>query len=261
MADRIQRVMRRLTTRRALVCIGHSHIEIVRAAAVSAGVPLEGLNFWHFAGGVSIHADGSVELAPEIRARLVAPLFSLVGGAVHLDIGLFDHPRPYDFVWPERQDLPLSNGAELVPYDAIYAAMQARTQPYLEIIGAIRAAIRGPMFHMESPPTYADETVPPNAPDSWTYFRENPSISPVWLRYKLWRVHSGIVRAYCTQANITFVPHPPEVVDAQGLLVAAFHGLIAHANQAYGALVVRQMQDLSDGRSVLRRIRRVLTRA
>jgi hypothetical protein len=244
MANRLQE---HRPAQRALVCIGHSHIEIVRAAAVSAAVPLEALNFWHFPSPVSVHADGSVELVQEIRARLVAPVFSLVGGAVHLDIGLFVHSRPYDFVWPERQDLPLNNGVELVPYDAIHAAMQARTRPYLEIMGAIRAATQGPMFHMESPPTYADEIVPPNCPESWTYFRENPSISPVWLRYKLWRMHSGIVQAYCTQADITFVPHPPEAVDAQGLLVAEFHGLIAHANQAYGALLLRQMQELSDG--------------
>jgi hypothetical protein len=251
-------MVRGLASRRSLVCIGHSHVGNVAAAAASAGVAIECLNFWQLLPGSLIErADGSVELLPQIRARLLAPVFSLVGGACH-HFGLFAHPRPYDFVLPERQDLPLGEGAELVPYDAIHAAMQALARPYLEIMRAVRAATEGPMFHMESPPTYADEVVPSFAPNWLTHFAENPQISPVWLRYKLWRVHSAIVHAFCRQADIAFVPHPAAAVDAQGLLIAEFHGDLGHANQAYGALVLRQMQQLSGKESLIQRVRRAV---
>jgi hypothetical protein len=242
MTGRFRRVARRLAGRRPIVCVGHSHIDSVEAAAASAGVALEAINFWRALTAVSFRADGSVDLIPEVRSRLIAPVFSFVGGAVHHDIGLFVHSRPYDFVLPERQDLPLSAGAELIPYDAVHAAMQARTRPYLEIMAAIRAAARGSMFHVESPPIYRDEVVPPKAPVwmSW----DNPQISPAWFRYKLWQVHSGIVRAYCRESGITFIPHPPEAVDAQGFLAAGFYSFTAHVNPDYGALVLRQMQEL-----------------
>jgi hypothetical protein len=259
MTSRFRRMVRGFTARRSLVCIGHSHLSNVAAAAAAAGVSIECLNFWQLGLESLIErADGSVDLLPEIRARLLAPVFSLVGGGAH-HFALFAHPRPYDFVLPERQDLPLSEDAELVPYDAIHAAMQARTRPYLEIMRAVRAANSGPMFHMESPPTYADEVVPPHAPGWLTFFADNPRIAPVWLRYKLWRVHSGIVRAYCEHADIAFVPHPAEAVDAQGLLTAEFHGDLGHANQAYGALLLRQMQELSGNESLVQRVRRAVS--
>jgi hypothetical protein len=201
-----------------------------------------------------------VELASELRSRLVAPVFSFVGGAVHQDVGLVVHPRPYDFSLPERPDLPFSEGAEIVPYEAVLAVMQDRTQLYLQIMGAIRASIQGPMFHMQSPPIYVEETVPENDSGWVDFFGEDRQIAPAWLRYKLWRVHSEIVRSYCDETGIVFVPHPPEAVDARGFLTDAFHGTTAHANQAYGALVLRQMQELAFNDSVLRKMGRAVFR-
>jgi hypothetical protein len=258
MNDRFRRIVRGLTTRRSLVLIGHSHASSVAAAAASAGVPIEHLNFWQLGPKSLIErADGSVELIPQVRARLLAPVFSLVGGAAH-HFGLFAHPRAYDFILPERQDLPLCEAAQLVPYDAIHAAMLALARPYLEIIRAVRAATQGPVFHMESPPTYADEVVPPYAPDWLTHFAQRPCISPVWLRYKLWRLHSGIVRDYCEQSDIAFTPCPAEALDARGLLIARYHADLGHANEAYGALVLRQMQELSGNESLAQRVRRAV---
>jgi hypothetical protein len=254
---RLRRVVQRLAARPPLVCIGHSHTENVVAAAETAGVALECFNFWRHQDGL-IRSDDKVELAAEIRSRLVAPVFSLVGGAVHHDIGLLVHPRPYDFSWPERPDLPFSEGAEIVPYEAVLAVMRARTQQYLQIMGAIRAATPGPVFHMQSPPIYAEEAVPANDPGWVAFFGQDRLIAPAWLRYKLWRVHSEIVRSYCDEIGIVFVPNPPESIDARGFMEARFHGTPAHANQAYGALILRQMQSLASGDSVIRRMSRAV---
>jgi hypothetical protein len=233
------------TERRPLVCIGHSHIEAVVAAAAKASIPLEGLNFWHLGSPID-RSSGVVELTAELRARLVAPVFSFVGGGVHQDFGLVVHPRPYDFIWPQEPDLPLSNGAEMVPFDALHTSMRTRTQPYLDIMQAIRRATEGPVFHMEAPPPYEQETVPADDPAWIVYFGKDSAISPAWLRYKLWKVHSSLVKAYCQGADIVFVPHPPEAIDARGFLATAYRGSPAHANAEYGALVLRQMLDLSD---------------
>jgi len=253
----LRRMVRGLTGRAPLVCIGHSHTENVAAAAAAAGIPLESINFWRFPAAM-VRSGGAVDFAPEIRSRLSAPIFSLVGGAVHHDVGLFVHPRPYDFVLPESQDLPMTDNAELVPYAAVHAALRMRVEPYFEIMAAVRAATQGPMFHMESPPVYAGEAVP-NEPDWIAFYGADRQVAPAWLRYKLWRVHSMIVQDYCAEAGITYVPAPPEASDAQGFLLDKFYGTLAHANQDYGALVLRQMLELSGVEPLAKRLRRAIS--
>jgi cephalosporin hydroxylase/GT2 family glycosyltransferase len=233
------------TTTDRLVCIGHSHTETVSAAAKSQGVPLEVLNFWHLPNPF-VGTAGALRLVPAIAERLVAPVFSLIGGAVHQDVGLVLHPRPFDFVWPGDPDLPLAAGAEIVPFDAVHAALFERTQHYRDIMDAVRAATDGPVFHLESPPTYEAEELPQDDPGFFHMFGQDAQFSPAWFRFKLWRAHSAIIADHCAESGITFLPHPPEAVDARGFLRAAFHGTPAHANAAYGALLLRQMRHAAD---------------
>ncbi len=238
------KVFARLRPAKPPVCIGHSHTEHLAAAAALSGTPLEVLNFWHIPGAVSAEG-GRTALSPALRARLRAPVFSLVGGAVHQDVGLIQHARPFDLVLPDQPDLPLTPGAEIIPYDAVHAAMLARTRQYLDIMSAVRDAVAGAMFHMESPPTYADEQVPLDDSGFHLFFGEGAAFSPAWLRYKLWRMHSAIVAAHCLEAGIVFVPHPAEAVSEAGFLREPFHGTPAHANAAYGQLVLAQLRRLA----------------
>ncbi len=238
------RMLKSLSPAKPPVCIGHSHTEHLAAAATLSGTPLEVLNFWHLPGAVATEA-GHTSLSPELRARLTAPVFSLIGGAVHQDVGLIQHTRPFDLVLPDQPGLPLAPGAEIIPHAAVHAAMLARTQPYLDIMSAVRDAVQGAMFHMESPPTYADEQVPADDPGFHLFFGEGVSFSPAWLRYKLWRMHSAIVSAHCRAAGIVFVAHPAESVSEAGFLLQPFHGTPAHANAAYGQLVLAQLRRLA----------------
>ncbi len=228
----------------APVCIGHSHTENLAAAAALSGTRLEILNFWHLPGAVTQEA-GRVALSPGLRARLTPPVFSLIGGAVHQDVGLIQHARPFDIVLPDRPGLPLTPGAEIISYDAVHAALLARTQPYLDLMSAVRDAAAGAMFHMESPPTYADEQVPQDDAGFHLFFGAGAAFSPAWLRYKLWRMHSAIVAAHCLAAGIVFVPHPAQSVGESGFLRETFHGTPAHANTAYGQLVLAQLRRLA----------------
>ncbi len=240
----LSRVVDRLLPSKPPVCIGHSHTENLAAAATLSGTRLDVLNFWHLPGAIITEA-GRIRLSAELRARLTAPVFSLIGGAVHQDVGLIQHARPFDVVLPGQPNLPLTPGAEIIPYDAVQAAMLARTQPYLDIMSVVRDTVDGAMFHMESPPTYADEQVPTDDPGFQQYFGSDAAFSPAWLRYKLWRVHSGIVSAHCGTTGITFVSHPPQSVSESGFLQEPFHGTPAHANAAYGQLVLAQLQQLA----------------
>jgi hypothetical protein len=228
---------------RSLVCIGHSHVDAVAAAAAAATVPLETFNLWHWAG-----ASFGYEAVRAVREKLSqvrAPVFSFVGGGLPQVFGMVAHPRrPYDFVLPERPDLPVTDGTEFVPYDALRASMQAIMHTFFDIMGAIRDVIRGPVFHMESPPP-CEEEIKANDPVWNKFYAEDDVIAPIWFRYKVWRLHSELVKAYCDGAGIVFVPHPRGVTDARGFLDPAFRGRPGHGNPEYGALVLQQMLALS----------------
>ena len=224
-----------------LVIIGHSHTEPVAAAAAAAGVPLDMLNFWHLPEPF-IEADGRLVLKPPLRARLLAPVFSLVGGNVHQDVGLVVHPRRFDFVWPAQPELALEDDAEIIPFDAVHAALSERAGHFLDIMSAVRDATTGPVFHMESPPTYGPEELPRDDAGFYHFFGKDAQFSPPWLRFKLWRVHSDIIAAHCRAIGIQFVAHPAEAVTEAGFLRDEYHGTPAHANAAYGALVLAQMR-------------------
>jgi hypothetical protein len=152
------------------------------------------------------------------------------------------HPRPFDFVWPGDPDLPMEAAAEIIPFGAVHAAMAARTQPFLDIMGMLRDAVPGAIFHMESPPPYEHEILPEGDAGFYHFFGRDATFSPIWLRFKLWRVHSDIVATHCRESGINFIERPAESTTPQGFLRDGLNGKPAHANAAYGALVLAQMR-------------------
>ena len=232
------------------ICIGHSHSGNLAEAAQAEGVGLEILNFWALPGAVVTQTEG-VSLTPSLVERLGGPqsqmpVFSLIGGAVHHDIGLVLHPEPYDFVDPADRAAPLVPGATMIPFHAIVAALRARVAPYLALMDAVRRACGGPMFHMQSPPIFAGEQLVGQDEAYWlAYHGQRLPIAPAFFRKKLWRLHSAIVAGHCGQAGIIFVPCPAQAIDAAGYLRAGLNAHAAHANAAYGALVLRQIEALA----------------
>jgi hypothetical protein len=218
-------------------------VDAISAAAAEAGVLLQVFNIWNLIGAP--YGPAAIQAVHDIRSQLHAPVFSFVGGALPQVFGMIAHPRrPYDFIWPERPDWPLVDGAEIVPYDALYATMQAAIRPFLAIMGAIREVTEGLVFHIEPPPP-CEEEIKANDPGWSAFYAADDVIAPIWFRYKLWRLQSKIVSAYCSGADIAFVPHPREADDARGFLNPLFRGKPGHGNPEYGALVLRQMQTLS----------------
>ncbi len=230
----------RAAAREPIVCIGHSHSEVVKAAAEAAGAAVEVYNFWGVKDAL-VTEDGVVRLAPWLAARMRAPVFSLVGGAVHHDIGMLEHPRPYDLVLPERPGLPFAEGAEMVPYGAVRANILERLQPYFAIMDAVRDVVRGPVFQLQSPPIYAQDAVPDDDPGWNSYHGPGRRMSPAWLRWKLWWVQSELIAGHCRKRGIEFVPAPAEALDAEGFLRPGLQGTPGHANAAYGAMLLKQL--------------------
>ncbi len=230
-----------------MLCIGHSHVACVARAAQARGVALQALNFWEMPGAI-LREDGSPHFSPAIEQQLrqhAGSVYSLIGGAVHGVVGMLVHPRRFDFVLPWEPALALDPAAEVLPALAVRGMLESLMAEYLVLMGALRQLCRGPMFQLEPPPPYADaQRMYADIP--WELYpgmcRE---ISPASLRYKLWRLHSRIISDWCKASGVTFVTCPKVAVDAEGFLREPYYGDGAHANEAYGELLLGQMRQLA----------------
>ena len=223
------------------VLIGHSHSQPIFDAAKTAGVRLEGFNFW-WAPQPAVDA-GRTALHPDIaRALSRGTVFSVVGGAAHNVMGLVLHPRPYDFVLPAAPDLPLDTQVELIPARAVREALAESVQEYLDLIGLVRAAATGRMHQLQAPPPLEDGArILPDVP--WAMLpHQDRAVSPAPLRYKLWRLYCEIEAEFCGRSGVEVIAPPTEAVDARGYLKPAYYADAMHANQSYGALVLQQMR-------------------
>lgn len=227
-----------------LLCIGHSHLACVARAAHASGFPLRALNFWDMPDALT-RAGESARFSPSLTQILQqhpGPVFSLIGGAVHGVVGMLVHPRRFDFVLPWEPDLPLDPAAELLPALAVHEMLATLMAEYLALMSQLRGVCDGPLFHIESPPPYAD-AARMHADIPWgMYPGMRQEISPASTRYKLWRLHSRIVSSWCETSGVTFLARPEDSVDADGFMRESYYGDGAHANDAYGALVLEQMR-------------------
>ncbi len=250
-----------------LLGIGHSHLFAIRGAAAqhqaalaSQGTlvqtvrvgdePYRDYRVRSLVGGIG-GFDWSPALQAELdKAGLEADLvFSCCGGNAHNILGLVRHPRPYDFVLEDEPDRPISNDAEIVPAALVEDALacQGGFPETIWCLRALRQAYKGLLVHCESPPQIPSEDHLLQYAGVFKEKFDQHGVAPAELRYKLWRLHSRLIRRECEVLGITFVDAPPEMLDAQGFLVEqAWNPDATHANTVYGMAVIRQLIALAN---------------
>ena len=228
--------------------VGQSHVACVHEAANEAHVSLDIYLLKRSrvsrALGENVEVIGRDLRLPSRVGK--APVFFFYGGSLLNKYALCRHPtHPFDFVLPERHDLPIEDGAEVIPYEAIRASLRARTKGNLAVITRLVRVARGPIYQFESPPPPADSGWVAENLDSRMARRSARPVNSKFLSYKMWRLHSQIMRANVEQAGGTFVPHPREAVDEEGFLPVDLCSDATHGNVRYGAFLLRQMQALA----------------
>lgn len=233
--------------RSPLFCIGHSHVEAVEKAADASGRPIEAINFWEVEGGPLGQRDsqGNPRFFDEIAERLrnhVGPVFSHLGGSPPNVIGTLRHPRPFDFVLPSEPDLPLDSDAEVIPSAAVATLLAKAGRPWFGLMRELARLSDGPIFHMEPPPPSEDsERMKKNV--LWPLFPGMlHEVSPPIFRYKLWRLHSDVLRDVCRPLGIQLVPVSPRCQTPKGFLDPRFFLDGVHGNVDYGALMIEHME-------------------
>jgi hypothetical protein len=154
---------------------------------------------------------------------------------------LLRHPRPFDFVLPTEPELPADDG-ELIPAEALQTVLQRRMFRALSILSLLKQRADGPMYHLESPPPIGDDDYIRNNIDPYYQKRGVAELGIVSrnLRYKLWRLHSQLVRQACTELQIEFIPCPAEAMQG-GFLREDLRANATHANEIYGGMLLAQI--------------------
>jgi hypothetical protein len=226
-----------------ILVIGHSHINVL--------TPLDGLEdsfdlvTFPIADGAYASRDRAEFTA--MAAAGHASVAFMLGGSRHVALGMLNPPQdPFDFYLPEEPGLPLNPQARLLPVDVVAALlkrhMKQECDQLAELSGIFGAHLR---LHVESPPPCPSEHIRQH-PAGFARMLHERGVAPAAFRYKLWRLHSCVMREFCAARDIRFVAAPAGTQDADGCLKPAYlRADPAHANAAYGVQVVRQLRELS----------------
>ncbi|MFN7225380.1 MAG: hypothetical protein ACK4MS_15315 [Paracoccaceae bacterium] len=232
-----------------VLLVGHSHLTCIRQAFDQRGGQIEGLEL-EFAqladAGFVPNLGPAGDVHPLLRQLVTAPRFaaivSIIGGNAHFSLGLTNNPRRYDFISPEAPDLPLEDGAEIIPYWLVMRHLIGMSHETTPVLPAIRAlAPRIPFLHLESPPPVPAENVSRHA-KHFAPFIKHYGLSRPERVLRFWRLQGKMMKDICDQTGITYLPAPASMVDAEGLLQrVAWRDDPTHAGPAYGHAVLDQL--------------------
>ncbi|MBC7155735.1 MAG: hypothetical protein H5U19_14240 [Rhodobacteraceae bacterium] len=233
---------------KSVLIIGHSHIGGIMRAHAERGGRVEGLGIEFApisADYYQPNLDGQLALHPEIVRIIGAPRFDLivscVAGNAHYSLGLVNNPRKYDFVLPLAPDLPLEDGAEILPYGLIRKHLLEMAQETIPALPAIHAAAGAPLVQIESPPPVPPENVMRH-PKHFAPLIKQYGLSRRERIWRFWRLQALIIQDICSERAIPYLPAPAAMTDDDGFLARpAWTDDPTHAGPAYGHAVLDQL--------------------
>jgi len=233
---------------KTVLIIGHSHIGCIQQAHAERGGKVPGLNIEFAPVGSEYYQpnlDAAGALNPKIARIVTAPRFDLIvsclAGNAHFSLGLVNNPRKYDFVLPQAPDLPLEDGAEILPYGLIRKHLAELAHETIPVLPAICAAAHAPVLHLESPPPVPVENVQRHA-KHFAPLIQHYGLARRERIWRFWRLQAQIMRDICAEQTIPYLPAPATMTDDHGFLMpAAWRDDPTHAGPAYGAAVLDQL--------------------
>jgi hypothetical protein len=179
--------------------------------------------------------------------RFSAPLAALdspdnlcylaIGGNEHNSAFMIQHAQPFDFhddADPER----FIAGRQIVPREAIaqrLAGVMSHIERDLNMVSALMPTIRK-VFVCPPPPVPSAEQIR-QFPEGFDL--EGWVIEDRWVRLKIYRVYRSELARICARHGIELIGAPPECVDENGFLEAAYWKEATHAAPSYYRSIVR----------------------
>lgn len=185
--------------------------------------------------------DTSTDDARRLIARLDVDdmLVLALFGSGHNVLGLLRHDRPFALA-----STAVSGNDELIPERVMYDTFVGFQRKMKAVVVALQAEAPCPVYHLATPAPKEDDSHILQATSS---YRERPvttvSLNPPLLRGTLWQLEMRAVRDVCEGSGIRFVNVPVGSTTDDGLFLRReYYGRdVTHGNEAYGALVLRQL--------------------
>lgn len=199
-----------------------------------------------------VEEAGRILLHPALRGRIESELATFpkappflcaaISGNEYHYVGLTEHPRRFDFVLPERPDLGLRQGVEVIPAGLVRRTLERSMECAIWILRGLRELTGIPVLLIQSPPPVADAEYLRANPGPFGEAIQEHGIMSASMRMKFWLLQSSIYRQRCEEIGFRYVPVPPEVLDSSGFLQqSGWWTDPVHANRWYGEFVLRQI--------------------
>lgn len=193
-----------------------------------------------------VAADGFVRLLSSLENIQEGNCFiSFLNGNEHAALSLLQHPVPYDFQLPGREWLGMQPGFQPLPY----AVIRRQLEPYLNstvaTLSMMRLMLPGiRLIHVFPPPPIESEAQIRSGPEVFREQLQHHGVTPLSIRLKYYLLAQDIVREGLAGLRVELLDCPVQSIGESGGLLDRYAAGATHANEAYGALVVQQIQDL-----------------
>jgi hypothetical protein len=170
-------------------------------------------------------------------------LVSFLHGNGHAAISLLQHPAPFDFVLPGREELGMLPGFQPVSHELIRKQLMPYQVTTIAALSMMRMLLPGMRIVHVLPPPPSSEAQIRSKPELFASRMEN-GVTPLSIRIKYYLLANQLLREAMHSHGVEMLEAPPDSVAADGGLRDELCAGATHGNQAYGELVAAQLRAL-----------------
>jgi len=144
-------------------------------------------------------------------------------------------------VIPERTDLPIVSGAEIIPYDLVRQFFRREEVNILKPLFLAKELAVSLSYMLPPPPVSDAEMIFGHLPDDWVEDARRLGVPDPIFRYKTWLAYASVVGDICAERDIPVLSPPSLTLDRDGFLKQEFSEDTLHGNGTYGEAVLEQI--------------------
>jgi hypothetical protein len=191
-----------------------------------------------------VGSEGFINLLLSIEADQEGScLFSFMNGNEHSILSMVQHPKPYDFCLPWREDLSMEPGYQPISYSVVRGQME---QALRGSIGSlVMARIKLPLIrlvHVLPPPPISSNEQIMRTPEIFRDQFLKYGITPISIRVKYYLLLVEVLRRALEPYRVEIIESPRQASNENGALKDEYAFAATHANVAYGNLVAQQIK-------------------
>lgn len=228
--------------------------ELVRAGQLKAFIVSHAIN-WGSVAEMRTREDGSKQVvAVEGFVKLLESLepvqeqgvlFSFMHGNEHSMLSLVQHAMPYDFRLPWLPEFALLPGVQPIPFEIIHRQMAKALAHVIGCVAMMRSKLPGMrIVHVMAPPPIETEAQIKETPEVFREKLMQSGVTPLSIRLKYYWLAARMLTESLRSLGAELLTCPPEAVAPSGAIKEGYAFGATHGNEAYGEIVLRQMQSL-----------------